>query len=114
MKKYPIFHAGLFNLRVTMAVALCSIGASLGWLGFASTPSSGTVTPANPLLTYDAGPFNVPNQSPLGLGQLDVGPRCDNMTFPCDNFALTVTLPSGYAAAHPNACIKLTVFLTDT
>src|SRR3979411_2133455 len=71
----------------------------------AATPSGGTLSEANPVLTYDAGPFNVPNQSPLGLGQLDTGPRCDANAFPCDNYALTVSLPAGYVAAHPNSGI---------
>src|SRR4029077_18058711 len=113
MKKEFSAQIGIFNIRVLASVALCSLGASFGWLSFAGTPSSGTLSPANPLLTYEAGPFNVPNQSPLGLGQLDVGPRCD-VEFPCDIFALTVTLPAGYAAAHPNAGVKVTLFWTDT
>lgn len=67
----------------------------------------------NTVLTYDAGPFNVANQSPLGLGQLDSGPRCDAAD-PCDSYTLTVTLPGGYAAAHPNGGIKATMYWTDT
>jgi subtilisin-like proprotein convertase family protein len=81
--------------------------------GSAATPTSGTISEAAPVLTYDAGPFTTPNQSPLGLGQLDQGPRCNGNTFPCDNFALTVTLPSGYLAAHPNASVKVTMYWTD-
>jgi len=34
----------------------------------AATPSGGTLSEANPVLNYDAGPFNVPNQSPVSLG----------------------------------------------
>src|SRR6267142_6948007 len=80
----------------------------------AATPSGGILSEANPVLTYDAGPFNVPNQSPVGLGQLDTGPRCNNNAFPCDNYALTVSLTSGYVAAHPNSGIKLTMSWTDS
>src|SRR6266550_5701078 len=80
----------------------------------AATPPNGTLSEANPVLTYDAGPFNVLNQSPVGLGQLDTGPRCDANAFPCDSYALTVSLPSGYVAAHPNSGIKLTMSWTDT
>ena len=80
----------------------------------AATPSNGTLSEANPVLTYDAGPFNVPNQSPVGLGQLDTGPRCNANGFPCDSYALTVSLASGYVAAHPNSGIKLTMSWTDT
>ncbi|MEY2485873.1 MAG: hypothetical protein QOH39_1521 [Verrucomicrobiota bacterium] len=113
MQKNSVSKSGIFNPRVVIAVALCSLGASLGWLSFASTPSNGTLSPVTPVLTYDAGPFNQPNPSPLGLGQLDTGPRC-NSQFPCDNFALTVSLPAGYAAAHPNGAVKVTMFWTDT
>ena len=55
----------------------------------------------------------MPNQSPVGAGQLDTGPRC-NSTFPCDNYTLTVSLPSGYTAAHPNAAVKVSAGWTDT
>src|SRR5690242_13520693 len=105
--------SGFFNLRIATAVALCSVAVSIGWLSFASTPSSGTLDPDHPVLTYTAGPFNVPNQSPLGLGQLDTGPRCDAAD-PCDSYVLTVNLPAGYAAAHPNGAIKATMYWTDS
>src|SRR6266850_3409035 len=82
--------------------------------GTAATPSSGTISPGTLTLTYDAGPFFQPNQSPVGLGQVDSGPRCNSTTFPCDSFALTVSLPAGYVAANPNASIKVTMFWTDT
>ena len=113
MKKNPVSQSGIFNLRFGITFMLLSIGASLGWLSFASTPSTGTLSPDSPVVTYDAGPFNVPNESPLGLGQLDTGPRCDAED-PCDSFTLTVNLPAGYATAHPNAGIKVTMFWTDT
>ena len=113
MQKKTLSQSGIFNPRVLVAVILCSVGGSLGWLSFASTPSSGTLTPANPVLTYDAGPFNTPNQSPLGLGQLDTGPRCDAAD-PCDSYTLTVSLPAGFAAAYPNGGVKVTMYWTDT
>src|ERR1700736_988637 len=113
MQKKQDSKSGMFNLRLVVAIALCSLGASIGWFSFASTPSSGTLSPSTPVLTYDAGPFNVANQSPLGLGQLDTGPRCDAAD-PCDSYVLTVNLPAGYAAAHPNGAIKATMFWMDT
>src|SRR3982074_112700 len=61
----------------------------------AATPPNGTLSEANPVLTYDAGPFNAANQSPVGLGQLDTGPRCNANAFPCDSYGLTVSLPPG-------------------
>src|SRR5438067_11915059 len=113
MKKSSGSEAGAFNPRIFAAFILGSIGAWLAMFSFASTPSSGTVSVANPVLTYDAGPFFQPNQSPLGLGQLDSGPRC-NSQFPCDNFALTVNVPSNYATTNPNASLKVTLYWTDT
>ena len=113
MKKFSASVSGAFNPRIFAVFILCSVGAWLAMFSFASTPSSGTVSVANPVLTYDAGPFFQPNQSPLGLGQLDSGPRC-NSQFPCDNFALTVNVPSDYATTNPNASLKVTLYWTDT
>ena len=81
-------------------------------LSFASTPSSGTLSTVTPILTYDAGPLVI-NQSPLGAGLLDKGPRCDT-TFPCDSYALTITLPVGYVAANPGAQARVRLFWTNT
>jgi hypothetical protein len=113
MRKNPDSQSGLFNPRTLIAVALCLLGTSFGWLSFASNPSLGTVSPSSPTLTYDAGPFIGANQSPLGAGQLDVGPRCD-VEFPCDSFDLTVSVPAGYIAANPNAGVKVTLFWDNT
>src|SRR5438477_4290814 len=113
MQKKFTSRSGIFNPRICSTFLLCSVGLLLAILGMASTPSSGTLSDATPLLTYSAGPFNVPNQSPVGLGQFDTGPRC-NAQFPCDSFGLTVSLPSGYAAAHPNAAVKITMSWSDT
>jgi hypothetical protein len=112
MKKHPASQTGIFNLRVILAVALCTIGGSFGWLSFASTPSNGTLNTTTTILTYDAGPLVI-NQSPLGAGLLDKGPRCDT-TFPCDSYALTITLPAGYVAAHPGVAAKVSLFWTNT
>ncbi len=114
MQKQTTSQTGIFHARVLVASLLCLVGTSLGFLSFASTPSSGILSEANPILTYDAGPFTIPNQSPVGLGQLDTGPRCNSNTFPCDSYALNVNLPAGYTAAHPNATVKVTMFWTDT
>jgi hypothetical protein len=111
MKKHAASQSGLFNLRVVAAVALCSVGAMLGALSFAATPSTGTLTDSSGPISYTAGPFFVANATPLP--QLDAGPECWDPFQPCDDYALTVTLPSGYAAAHPNAAIKVTLSWVD-
>jgi hypothetical protein len=96
------------SLSLTAAIVL-----ALGLLTLeASTPSSGTLTDVSGPLNYTAGPFNVANATPIP--QVDNGPRCNANTNPCDNFALTVTLPSGYHAAHPNAAVKFTLSWGDT
>jgi Uncharacterized conserved protein len=112
MKKSSSSESGAFNPRIFAAFLLCAAGGMLAMLSFASTPSTGTVSPTNATLTYDAGPFTTPNQSPLGLGQLDSGPRC-NSNFPCDSFKLTVSVPAGYMATHPQASVRVTMFWTD-
>jgi hypothetical protein len=104
--------SGIFNLRVLTAVALCSVGTMLGLLSLASTPPSGTLTDTSGPLTYTAGPFNVANPTPVI--EVDSGPECDNPSQPCDDYALTVTLPPGYHAANPNAAVKVTLSWGDT
>src|SRR5258706_1536162 len=80
------------------------------WM-WAATPSSGGLTDTSGAVNYTAGPFTGANPTPVP--QVDSGPECLNPVEPCDDFALTVTLPSGYAAAHPNAAIKVTMSWTD-
>jgi hypothetical protein len=44
MKKDPSSKSGIFNLRVLLAFSLCSVGASLALLSFASMPPTSNVT----------------------------------------------------------------------
>src|SRR5438309_12085983 len=111
-KNHPVSESGFFNPRIFGAFLLCSVGAWLAMFSFASTPSSGTLTDTSGPVTYTAGPFFVANPTPVI--ELDSGPECNNPAQPCDDFALTVTLPSGYAAAHPGASIKATLSWNDT
>lgn len=116
MKKNNSNHSGIFNLRLIFAVALCTIGGSFGWFSFASTPSSGTLSPATPILTYDAGPLP-PNAIQDVTGLVLSGPVCEGTGTPaatCDSYALTITLPAGYQAANPNAEARVTLFWTNT
>ena len=115
MRKQPTSQSGLFNPRILLAFTLCVAASFLAMMSFASTPPSGTISPTSGNLTYDAGPFPGVNQSPLGAGQLDDGPRCDNTgAFPCDNFDLTVSVPPGYLTANPNAGVKVTLYWDNT
>src|SRR5437016_6174110 len=112
MQKNPSSESGVFSSRALLAVALCSLGVWLAALSFASSPTSGTRTDTSGKLTYTAGPFNVANHTPLPEG-VDAGPECNNPSQPCDDFALTITLPTGYRAAHPNAAARVTLKWTD-
>jgi len=78
---------------------------------WAATPGSGTLTTASGPLTYSAGPFTVPNPTPVP--EYDVGPECSNPLQPCDDYALTVSLPAGYTTTYPNAAVKVTMSWTD-
>src|SRR5437870_3433024 len=100
--------------KVLFAAVICLVvGVMLATMhGSAATPSSGTLTDVSGPLFYDAGPFNVVNPTPIP--ELDSGPECSNPSQPCDNFALTVTLPAGYRAAHPNVAAKATLSWDDT
>ena len=75
MKKSAGSESGAFNPRIFAAFILGSIGAWLAMFSFASTPSSGTLSDTgSTVLTYDAGPFNASNPTPVLF--LDSGPEC--------------------------------------
>jgi len=112
MKKNPPSQSGFFNLRVLIAFSLCSVGVLLAMVSFAATPSSGTLTDTSGPLTYTGGPFFVANPTPILF--VDQGPECFGSAQPCDDYVLTVTVPAGYAAAHPNAAVKATLSWTDS
>ena len=112
MQKNPSSESGVFSSRALLAVTLCSLGVWLAALSFGSSPSSGTLSETSDTLTYTAGPFNVANHTPLPEG-VDAGPECSNPSQPCDDFALTLILPTGYRAAHPNGSVRITLKWTD-
>src|SRR5213079_2496341 len=111
MRKNPVSPSGLFNPRALIAFSLGSVGALLAMFSLAATPSSGTLTDTSGPLSYTAGPFFVANPTPILF--VDQGPECSGSAQPCDDFALTVTLPAGYAPAHPNAAVKVTLAWND-
>ena len=62
----------------------------------ATNPSSATLSPSNPTVTYTGGPFAVSNpSSPLG----NTPPACAQDT-PCSEFALTISIPSSDANSY--------------
>src|SRR5947209_16290267 len=104
--------SGVVNPRAFAAFLLCAAAGLMGMYSFAATPDNGTITATNPKITYTAGPFFVINPTPVI--ELDAGPECGNPAQPCDDFALNVDLPAGYAAAHPGAALKVTLSWNDT
>src|SRR6266550_7782536 len=81
-----------WRVFLTTAVALAAIIATA--IGFAqgipqTSPSSGTLSPSNPVITFNGGPFPVSNPSnPIGQNP----PVCTDAT--CGVFALTVDIPA--------------------
>ena len=82
----------------------------LGAAGVASAavPSSGTVSPASPLLTYVAGPFTSVNPSPQ-----TGSPNCSLFPNSCDEFLLTIDVDAGYLLAHPDHVVTIKVQWPD-
>lgn len=76
----------------------------------AANPASGTLTPDGEPITFTSGPFAASNPTPVPT--VDSGPRCNTTTNPCDSFELTVELPAGFAAANPEAHVKITTSWT--
>lgn len=92
------------TLRAGLAVALGFASAA----AFGAEPASGTLTETSGPLEYTAGPFIVPNPTPdLALAGLE--PTCDPALQNCDIYSLTVTLPDGYAEAHPDDSILIEI-----
>src|SRR2546430_16605586 len=111
MKKKSSSKSGFINSTNLGAVVLCALGATLAVFSFACTPSSGTLTDVSGPLTYTAGPFNAANPTPVLL--VDSGPECGglgapggNQAQPCDDYALTTTIPPAYITAPPNPSIQ--------
>ncbi|MEP7015679.1 MAG: PKD domain-containing protein [Verrucomicrobiota bacterium] len=103
MKKKSASQSGIFNIRVVIAIALCSIGASFGFLSLAApAPSSGTISPASPTLTYTDGPFVVSN--PTG----NAGDPICTVPMSCSDFGLTVNMAPG-PNPDPTKQIRVTV-----
>ncbi|HEX8774401.1 MAG TPA: Calx-beta domain-containing protein [Pyrinomonadaceae bacterium] len=93
----------LFALTV---LCLGGLGVGLTRMVLAGTPSSGTLSPANPLITYTGGPFPVSNpSSPIGENP----PVCAPGT--CDEFALKVTIPAGSTTDYS---VVVTIDWTDS
>ena len=102
MQKKSSSESGSFNPRVAIASVLCAASAlMMGMLAIAAVPSSGTLSPATPLLEWEgSGPYVIP--SAVGNEVCETGEQCDD-------YALTIDLPADYATTTPNAKIRIEV-----
>jgi len=72
---------------------------------FAAVPSSGTLSPLTPLLTYTAGPFTGANPSANALDE----PDCNAVPGTCDDYMLTIDVPPNYFTLNPDHVVTITV-----
>lgn len=75
------------------------------------TPTSGTLSPLNPSLTFSDGPFTGANPTNNVPGSN--GPNCSAVPNTCSDYLLTVSIPAGYSALHPNDVVTVKVQWPD-
>jgi len=111
MRKTHSSQSGLFNLRTLFAFTLCSAATLLALVSFATvSPAGGTLSPANPQITYTGGPFLVPtNASDNAAGPV----TCDSGANPCEDFNLTIDVPQSYKDTHTTDVVKIEISWTD-
>src|SRR5262245_24784707 len=88
---------------LTLAVGVLAL---LPGAGIAATPSSGTLSPGSPI-AWNGGPFTAANPTNNIPGSN--GPDCSAVPNSCDDFQLTINVPTGYAALHPTHVVTITV-----
>jgi len=94
------------SITALLAATLLGVGAAS-----AATPTGGTLTESSGPVTFEAGPFDLANPTPVL--QVDNGPRCTDPVQPCDSFALTVSLPDDFTVQRPGAVIRFTMSWDD-
>src|SRR5207245_200444 len=105
--------SGLPKGEATMPHALRNLFLAIGIVAFAApraiaaTPSSGTLSPLTPSLTFAGGPFTGANPTNNIPGSN--GPDCSAVPNTCDDYLLTLSIPAGYSALHPNDVITVKV-----
>jgi hypothetical protein len=94
-------------LLLLAVFCLLGLGISVTRMTQAGSPSSGTLSVANPLINYTGGPFAISNpSSPVGENP----PVCSPAT-PCDEFALKVDLPGNNTTDYS---VVVTINWTDS
>ncbi|HEX8077146.1 MAG TPA: sialidase family protein, partial [Chthoniobacterales bacterium] len=103
MRKKLTSQSGLFNPRTLLAFLLCSLGASFGWLSFASNPTSTNVTPTSSPMTW-VGTAPGPATAPV-----DAETSCvDGVN--CDTFIINL---SGVKSDWANKQVHVSIDWTD-
>jgi hypothetical protein len=98
---------GLTTFRIAAVLGVLASAPALA----NPTPSSGTLSPLTPLLTFADGPFSGANPSNDVPGSN--GPNCSAVPNSCSDYLLTVSIPAGYTALHPQDVITVTVQWPD-
>ena len=102
MQKQSVSQSGAFNLRVLVAFLLLSAAAWVAMVSFATpTPATGTLSRANPTVSYTDPTGAPPNLTHLAQGK----PNCGPGDAACSVFNLTIdpsvtTAASGYDPAQ--------------
>lgn len=87
-------HSANWRARIILTTLVCMAAGLVATLaGSAANPASGTLSVANPTLTYTGGPNLISNPS-AQAGAVD----CVNL--PCDDYALTINVPASYENTH--------------
>ncbi len=106
MKKKSVSESRFFSPRLFLAFALCSIALVLGVGIFAApSPTSGTLSPGNPTITYTGGPFVIATNASDNAA----GPVTCDATNPCEDFGLTINIPQTYIDTHPSDYVKIEI-----
>src|SRR3954464_12100680 len=109
MKKNQTNQSGFLHARMVIAAALTATATLIGLVSFATTPTSGTLSPSTREITFTGGPFLIPTNSTDNAA----GPvTCDSAN-PCEDFSLTIDIPQSYKAAHPNDVVKIVISWED-
>ncbi|MEY2485869.1 MAG: hypothetical protein QOH39_1517 [Verrucomicrobiota bacterium] len=106
MRKNSAPKAGIFNPRILIAVVLCTLGVSFGWLSFASTPPTSNITV--PSTTGQTVTVTWTGQIPaLVNGTSDCANLADTPVV--DQHLPTITVPAG---VYNNVNAKFTFNIT--
>ena len=101
--------AMLETMRHVFSALLVATACMASLPAVAATPSSGTLSTSNLSIAYSDGPFTLSNPT----GATGQAPNCsDPTTNPCSQFALTVSLPSGFVASRTgDTMISMSLFV---